>query len=580
MTRSWAGAAPAAGGVSFAPSAINEGHARAAAAMHTADLSLRLVEDLAWGSLSHVQGLLSQGASVDARTPDGGATALILSAYLGRADVVAALLEAGASTTIVSARDGSSALHAACSRGSHSHMLAEPTSLERTRVVRVLLAAGADVNAVTSTTRWSPLHCAVLSASVPVAKLLLDSGAQVDARASRGVRPLHWASSGGHLAMVKLLISRGADRGAANDDGETPLHAASVEGRLECCRALLEGVPLRLKQQMLRAHDGERSTALHFAAAFGRLPVVRLLLDAGADVNALDQERFTALTWACRRGHTNIARLLLSHGANMALGDSVGWTALHHAVEGGHVPVMAALAENCKGLGAPSRRTRHSAPSRADAVVQPTLSWLVNAGDRDGDPPLAVAGCNGRDEALMWLLGANADAGKRNHVGQTPLHHAASGGHGLCVALCLAALGLGEDGSPVEDEDFTLQVNKAMSAHEASLANSAAAGPLILRAGPSPSRALMNAVDDAGYSCLMLAAAAAVPGRQDCAAVVRLLLREGADTGLRRVCDGKTAAELASEPRIRQLIARHRGGGGRAGEGAAKGAAGGAKRKR
>lgn len=63
-----------------------------------------------------------------------------------------------------------------------------------------------------------------------VARLLLDAGADPDARQASGWTPLHSAAHNGNLELVELLLARGADPGAANDDGATVLSMAE-EGR-------------------------------------------------------------------------------------------------------------------------------------------------------------------------------------------------------------------------------------------------------------------------------------------------------------------------------------------------------------
>ena len=83
------------------------------------------------------------------------------------------------------------------------------------------------------------------------------------------------------------------------------------------------------------AHDPDvaaRDEALQGAAMFGRADMVKLLLEAGADVEARDEFGDTALHEAAKRGHAAVVKLLLEAGADMEARDESGDTALHEAV--------------------------------------------------------------------------------------------------------------------------------------------------------------------------------------------------------------------------------------------------------
>src|ERR1035441_3618873 len=72
---------------------------------------------------------------------------------------------------------------------------------------------------------------------------------------------------------------------------------------------------------------------LHDAAYSGRTAAAKLLLDQGADINALASDGYTALFLAARRGHTEMIKLLLDRGASINAKSRDGWTALHVAVQ-------------------------------------------------------------------------------------------------------------------------------------------------------------------------------------------------------------------------------------------------------
>jgi ankyrin repeat protein len=99
---------------------------------------------------------------------------------------------------------------------------------------RLLLERGADADArgrgwMTGT----PLNSAASGRHADVARLLLDAGADPDARQASGWTPLHAAAHNGDLELVELLLARGADPAAVNDDGTTVLSMAGEGGNAD-----------------------------------------------------------------------------------------------------------------------------------------------------------------------------------------------------------------------------------------------------------------------------------------------------------------------------------------------------------
>jgi uncharacterized protein len=75
--------------------------------------------------------------------------------------------------------------------------------------------------------RVAPLHSAAASKNIAIARLLLDHGADVNAKQQENITPLHSAAHNGHVEMVKLLLDRGADRTAKTNAGKTPYDFAT-----------------------------------------------------------------------------------------------------------------------------------------------------------------------------------------------------------------------------------------------------------------------------------------------------------------------------------------------------------------
>ncbi len=90
-----------------------------------------------------------------------------------------------------------------------------------------LIENGADVNLASENgMKVAPLHSAVANRNLLIAKILLDNGADVNARQTLGVTPLHSAAHQGDSQMVKLLVRYKADLKAEMENGKRPLDIA------------------------------------------------------------------------------------------------------------------------------------------------------------------------------------------------------------------------------------------------------------------------------------------------------------------------------------------------------------------
>ena len=92
--------------------------------------------------------------------------------------------------------------------------------------------------------------------------------------------------------------------------------------------------------------DGENKSALHIGAWKGYVDVVKVLIQEGADVNAVDEDKMTTLHVVAQYGHIDIVKLLIQNGADVNAVSKDGRTALHEAAWSGHVDVAKVLLEN------------------------------------------------------------------------------------------------------------------------------------------------------------------------------------------------------------------------------------------
>jgi ankyrin repeat protein len=137
---------------------------------------------------------------------------------LGRDDRVAAFLAADPSVASAWAPDGHTPLGLAAFFG-------------RASTVRLLLEHGADpAAAARNEMKVQPLHAAVAGRDLEVVRLLVERGADVNARQQVGYTPLMGAASSGREDLARLLLDHGADPALVNDEGKTAATIAREHG--------------------------------------------------------------------------------------------------------------------------------------------------------------------------------------------------------------------------------------------------------------------------------------------------------------------------------------------------------------
>jgi len=163
-----------------------------------------------------------------------------------------------------------------------------------------------------------------------VRKVLLAHPELVNARHEAGhgresddSTPLHFACTKGDVDMARLLLDYGADINARNRLGHTPLHVAVWAGQRNAMELLI-GKGARLETPSLV----KRRTPLHDAVFQGNTEIIQLLLNRGAHVDPQNEDGETPLHIACRLGREDIATLLLAAGASPDIKDVKGDTPL------------------------------------------------------------------------------------------------------------------------------------------------------------------------------------------------------------------------------------------------------------
>jgi hypothetical protein len=189
-----------------------------------------------------------------------------------------------------------------------------------------------------------PLYYAVMLGFRDLAEYLITEHPEhVNARGGRHSTPMHAAVDEGHANIISLLVEHGANMEArtSNIDRGTPLNRAAWGGRLEIGQYLLD------RGADINARDCDLSTPLIQAVAEEHVEFARMLLDRGADINARDNYLRTPLIHAVFvRRRMEIARMLLERGAEIDAQAGRGGTALSSAVASGNTEAMQLLLEH------------------------------------------------------------------------------------------------------------------------------------------------------------------------------------------------------------------------------------------
>jgi ankyrin repeat protein len=251
-----------------------------------------------------------------------------------------------------------------------------------------------------------------------VKSLIAVHGANI--KDNRGTTPLMYAAAFGNAEMVGMLLDAGADPNVANDLGATAL-MWSVNDE-EKVRLLL------FKKANVNAKSKFGRTPLIIAASEDSgMPVVRMLVEKGADVNAADhgppstagtvgRPNITPLLAAASSSNPDMVRYLITKGARVDVKDAVGQTALMNAAAFGSIEVIKLLLARGADVNAVS--DVEAFPKVKTGTIQLGLFTALN-----------LAAVFGTPETIKLLLDAGAKVNEPDVRGMTPLMRAIACDH-------------------------------------------------------------------------------------------------------------------------------------------------------
>jgi ankyrin repeat protein len=352
---------------------------------------LRLVEAVKSRDKSAVRALLKAKVDVNAPQPDG-ATGLHWAVYQQDVEMATLLINAGA--RVDAANDyGLTPLALAATNGSAA-------------MIDLLIKSGADAKGALPTGE-SVLMTASRVGKVDAVKRLLDGGANVNAKEpSKGQTALMWAVSEDHLDVARLLIASGADVQARTTGGFTPILFAARQGNEDMARLLLDS------GADVNDTDSTGASVLLVATIRGHSAFARLLLDRGADPNA-DKAGYTALHWAAAT--VTIDEYPYHFGQKWH-----EWAVLGGMVTGRLELIKSLLAH---GADPNARITREkNSVNQCDAgCALPRFSNEGGGYGRTGSTPFLVATANGDLDVMRLLLANGADPRVKDKQGSTAL---------------------------------------------------------------------------------------------------------------------------------------------------------------
>lgn len=312
---------------------------------------------------------------------------------------------------------------------------------------------------------WTLLHWAANYGQVKIAEYLITKGADVNAKDYNEITPVFYAVESGSLKICKLLVQHGAKYGPntlkkdkasltqtemynLNQKNEImgltyPINIAILEDNLKIVKYFVDTLKFNTNQP-----DSLGLTSMHWAAYFDCKDIVTYLLNKSAkpDIPA-DNTFYTPLILAITWQNTDICKILLDHGANPNAVTKTGKTPIFFAVETGNIELCKLLIE--RGAKLNQQDNLDSETPLFYAIQQNNLEICklliekgadVNIADKYGWTPLHKAAFDGKFEICKLLIEHGVDVNAKItsfYRGFTPLHFAAKNGYYKICKLLL-----------------------------------------------------------------------------------------------------------------------------------------------
>ncbi|KAI9859351.1 MAG: hypothetical protein M1813_006688 [Trichoglossum hirsutum] len=265
--------------------------------------------------------------------------------------------------------------------------------------------------------------------------------------ANIALTPLNLAAFHGDQAMAQLLIGKRA-KVETQEEGRPVLHSAVCGKQEAMVRLLVE------KGADIDAINSSWETALCLAVSYGDVAMIQILVEKGANINTMTSDMGAALHLAAFRGDEAVVQILVEKGARVNNTSYImSWTPLHFAASEEHEAVVRLLVDNGAYLDAKTKKGRNvtiiiegeeTAPHLAIQNRHETIAQLLVERGADteakttlGIKPLFSAAWHGHEALVRLLLENGAYLEERDSIGRTIPHAASEGGQEAVVRLLL-----------------------------------------------------------------------------------------------------------------------------------------------
>jgi ankyrin repeat protein len=245
--------------------------------------------------------------------------------------------------------------------------------------VKTLLKQDKTVVGVRDANFNTPLHVAAENGAFEICMLLLESGADVNAKNMVGATPLCLVMKKGWVNVATLLLDHHADPSMQDDEGQQPLHYAGYSGYRSVAGLLLKhGTDINAKD--FKGNTPLQACLLHGRPDDYQLDFMKFLFENGADVTLTNEDGMSPLhTALANRCRVEVLSLLLARKEIDINGrDDEGETPLHHAIISGYpVSVIQTLLD--KGAQVNLQDDGLRAPLRAQPKISERFANLKSA---------------------------------------------------------------------------------------------------------------------------------------------------------------------------------------------------------
>ncbi len=308
-----------------------------------------------------------------------------------------------------------------------ARQLVDSCLLKSRKLVLLLIKAGVDPSQSTRDGRY-PIFAACMGGDKEIISDLLENGAKLEVKSKgEGSPAIHYAAKSGNKEAVDFLLEHGSNVDDRNTSAQTTLMVVCADSNLEMAKYLITlGADINVKDRNDRG-------PLHSSVNAGSLPIVKLLVEKGADINTLDkQARMSPIYASAMMGHEDVFFYLLEAGAVLQKETRNGINIIHAACLSQSKEIVALLLERGFDIneyweengGLPIHASLEGYEANREFVTFLIHNGAdINAINKLGFSPLALAAVRGYTDIFYDLLAAGADPEAVNQMGVPMLHY-------------------------------------------------------------------------------------------------------------------------------------------------------------